>query len=431
MHETGGLYMTQKELERLTILQLYEAGSLWQQDAAKKLQISTRQFRRLYRAYKTHGVSAVVSKHRNKPGNRKCVLGLKERAISLIKTHYVDFGPTLAKEKLWQRDGIQLSVETVRQLMIQEDLWQPKAIKERRVHALRKRRARFGELIQIDGSPHDWFEGRGPKCTLLVFIDDATGIIVGLRFAQSETTFAYFEIMRQYIATYGLPMALYSDKHGVFKVNQVAPKSGTGFTQFGRAMAALGVETIFANSPQAKGRVERTNRTLQDRLIKEMRLRGINDRDTANAFLDEYREIHNRQFAIAPADPVDAHCKLENISILDQHFVLKIERTLSKTLTLQHHSQVYQIEAPGKTRRLSQAKVTVCEDASGKITILHDETELMFSVYNKSRKNFEPYDAKAIESKTIIRMPFSLKAPISGLIPVPLEEVEHLNKSMH
>ena len=200
---------------------------------------------------------------------------MKQQAIDLIYRQYPDFGPTLAHEKLTEKHGLDLSRETVRQLMITEGLWKPKKAKKLVVHQMRERRACLGELVQIDGSPHPWFEERGPTCNLLVYIDDATGRLMELYFTPGETTFSYFAATERYLARFGKPVAFYSDKNSIFKVNIKNALTGTGMTQFGRAMKELDIKIICANTPQVKGRVERAIQILQDRLVKEMRLRDI------------------------------------------------------------------------------------------------------------------------------------------------------------
>ncbi|MGH6847570.1 MAG: ISNCY family transposase [Methylocella sp.] len=204
------------------------------------------------------------------------------------KDKYPDFGATLACEMFAELEELGVSVETVRRIQIKLGLWKPKARRYKRVFQVRQRRPRFGERVQIDGSPHDWLEGRGPRCTLIVFIDDASGKLMGLRFAPAETTRVYLEALRDYVLVHGLPLAFYSDRHGIFRVNAKESAkesaSGDGFTEFGRVMQRLEIESNCARTPQAKGRVERANQTLQDRLVKEMRLRGIATMEEANAF---------------------------------------------------------------------------------------------------------------------------------------------------
>src|SRR3970040_2403205 len=229
------------------------------------------------------------------------------RILNLLKTKYRGFGPTLAHEKLVEKEKLKLSDESVRQLMIAEDLWKPRKVKKVVTHQLRERRACFGELIQIDGSPHDWFEGRAAACVLLVFIDDATGKLVQLRFVESESFFSYAGAAEEYFRRYGKPIAFYSDKPGIFRVNLPSAGSGDALTQFGRAMQELDIQIICANTPQAKGRVERVIQTLQDRLPKELRLRGISNRMAGNAYLPEFIVDFNRRFAVEPRSSVDAH----------------------------------------------------------------------------------------------------------------------------
>ncbi len=218
-----------------------------------------------------------------------------------MKERYEGFGPTLAAEKLLERDGIVVSAETVRRLQIGLKLWRPKTRRAKRVFQLRERRSRFGELVQIDGSQHDWFEGRGPRCTLIVFIDDATGRLTSLRFAPVESGLAYLEALRDQVLTHGCPLAFYSDRHGIFRVNAKDAQSGDGKTEFGRVPERLEIGLINALTPQAKGRVERANQTLQDRLVKEMRLRNLCSIAEAQAYLPEFILEWNEKFGVEPS----------------------------------------------------------------------------------------------------------------------------------
>ena len=233
------LTMSTEELERLTLFERLDKGDLKQIEVARCLGLSTRHVRRLQRKYEEEGPSGLISGHRGKPSNHQLAADLKERALALVKAHYSDFGPTLAAEYLYQRHGLRLGVETLRQAMMTHRLWQSRRKKKKRVYQQRERRAQFGELVQLDGSYHDWFEGRAEKCCLLVLVDDATSAIIGAYFCPAETTFNYFKVLTDYFQTYGLPMALYSDKHGVFRVNMKSAQSGNGLTQFGRAMHQL------------------------------------------------------------------------------------------------------------------------------------------------------------------------------------------------
>jgi hypothetical protein len=248
-----------------------------------------------------------VSRQRGRPSHRRMNEALRARIGGLLKEKYADFGATLATEKLLELDGIQVSVEMVRRIQIGLRLWRPKTRRARRVFQLRERRPRFGELIQIDGSPHDWFEGRAPRCTLIVFIDDATSRLTALRFAPVESGKAYLDTLRDQVLTHGRPLAFYSDRHGIFRVNAKDAEGGDGKTEFGRVVERLDIALINALTPQAKGRVERANQTLRDRLIKEMRLRNISSMEAAQAFLPSFMLKWNEKFSVDPSDTVPAH----------------------------------------------------------------------------------------------------------------------------
>lgn len=321
---------------------------------------------------------------------------MKQNILTLIKDKYADFGPTFLGEKLLENHNIAVSKETLRRLMINENIWQAKRQKIARVHQMRERRSCFGELIQIDGSPHDWFESRGNKCCLIVFIDDATDRIVSLRFAETETTAAYFEAAKAYITQYGLPVAFYSDRHSIFRVNTPGCDSET---QFGRAVRELGIEIICARSAQAKGRVERANQTFQDRLVKEMRLLGISDIAAANAYLPEFMLKHNAKFAVAPQSDVDEHVKLIGNANLDLIFCYKTTRKLSHNLELSYCNVTYQIKTKTKGYRLRHAVVNVCEDLTGKVTITYQGKQLEYSCHTKQQKTAEIIGAKALNHK--------------------------------
>jgi len=280
------LLMSGKELNRLEVMQRLSEKRMSQKEAGVILSLSMRQVKRLLKAYRKRGAMGLVSKHRGRKGNNRLSDEVKRRALNLLKTKYKGFGPTLAHEKLVEREKLKLSDESVRQLMIAEDLWKPRKVKQVVPHQLRERRACFGELVQIDGSPHDWFEGRAEACVLLVFIDDATGKLVQLGFVESESFFSYCQAAEGYFRQFGKPVAFYSDKNSIFRVNQPSAGSHDDLTQFGRAMLELEIEIICANTPQAKGRVERVIQTLQDRLPKEMRLRSISNMIDGNAVND-------------------------------------------------------------------------------------------------------------------------------------------------
>jgi transposase len=392
------LTMSNREITRLEAMSRIKDKRLTQKEAARMLNLSVRQVKRLYRAYQEHGAKGLISARRGKPSNHRLEAGVEQQVMDLLKEKYEDFGPTLAHEKLTEVHGISISRESVRKLMILEGMWKPKCAKKPSVHQMRERRACYGELEQIDGSDHAWFEERGPKCTLLVMIDDATGLIGELWFVPDETFFAYCEAVRHYVERYGKPVAFYSDKHGIFRVNQPRPLGQTsGLTQFGRAMEELDIQIICANTPQAKGRIERANQTLQDRLVKELRLRGISDIDSANAYLPEFREDFNRRFAVAPRSNHDAHRPLLTSENLDLILTHQKTGTLSKNLTVQYNHIIYQVQSERPDYTLRKAKVTLCENAQGEVTILYQNKPLAYTVYQKAPRQAEVADSKTLD----------------------------------
>ena len=390
--------MSNQEITRLEAMQRIKDKRLTQAEAGQLLGISTRQVKRLYQAYRKKGAKGLISARRGKPSNNRLDAGIVQQALDLIKEKYTDFGPTLAHEKLAEVHQMQVSRESVRRIMIEEGMWKPKRAKKPPVHQMRERRACFGELVQIDGSDHAWFEERGPRCTLLVYIDDATGQILELWFVPDETFFGYCEASRHHIEHYGKPVAYYSDKHGIFRVNQPRPLGTTsGLTQFGRAMQELEIQIICANTPQAKGRIERANQTLQDRLVKELRLRGISDMEAGNTYLPEFREDFNRRFAVAPRSSHDAHrplLKTENLELILTH---QEERTLSKNLTVQANNVIYQIQSERPDYTLRKAKVIVCENAKGEVTILYKNKPLSYSIFHKPSRQAQVVDTKTLD----------------------------------
>ena len=389
--------MSNKEVEQITVYQQLETGILRQKDAATMLGISTRQVRNKLKSYRNKGAAALVSKKRGKRSNHAYADAIKNNVIDIIRTKYKDFGPTLACEYLLARHQLKYSKETIRSWMIAAGLWKLKKEKHKAVHQPRLRRACFGELVQIDGSPHAWFEDRGEYCCLITFIDDATSKIVLARFFPAETTFAYMSMMGEYIKKYGKPAELYSDKHGIFRINAVEAKSGTGFTQFGRAMKELGITVHHASCAPAKGRVERSNLTQQDRLVKWLRIEGISDPETANKHIDRYmEEQHNAKFAVAPRNTEDLHTAVADLENLKIILTLQEMRSVSKNITLQYKNKTYAIQVPDKGNRLRQAKVTVCEAQSGEITLLHNNKSLSYKVYDKNQHYSEPVTAKEL-----------------------------------
>lgn len=390
------IIMSIKEIDRSDAFFKLKEKILSQSQVAEILGISVRQVKRIFKKYKKHGTAALISQKRGQKGNYRLAESLKDLALAYIREKYRDFGPFLAHEKLTEVHKLKISLTVIRKLMIQDGLWDPQMKKRKRTYQLRERRSRKGELIQIDGSPHDWFEGRAPKCTLLKCVDDATGEMLAALFAPSEALWPYYALMRQYIQKHGRPLTLYSDKHGVFKVNQSGALISEGITQFGRAMKTLKIELIFANTPQAKGRIERKNRVSQDRLVKEMRLLKISTLEEANAFLPTYIEDHNRRFAVAPKDPNNAHRPLLLEQDLDLIFTIQEFRQLSKNLTLQYKNTIYQIKTERDAYTLRKTKVAIYEKEDGAIEIFYNGKPLAFTTYNSQQKQGEEVSSKEL-----------------------------------
>ena len=364
-----------EEADRVVVIRDVVEKRLRQREAAERLGIGVRQVKRLIRRYRERGTVGLASGHRGRRPNHAIDDVVRRQVLERLRERYADFGPTFAREKLVELHGHRLSVETLRAWMIVDGLWRAKARRTVRVHQSWPRRECVGDLVQIDGSPHDWFEGRAPECTLIVFVDDATTRLLATRFSPTETTEAYMETTREHLAAHGRPVAYYSDRYSVFRVNKRDKEDE--LTQFSRALRTLDIAAIQAGSPQAKGRVERANRTLQDRLVKEMRLRGIDGMEAGNAYLPEFMADFNRRFAVAPRNPVDAHrAVLHDAAELDLILCEQHGRKLTKNLTIRFECREYQVTGHGKGYRLRGAEVTVCKAFDGAVTVLRDGREL-------------------------------------------------------
>jgi hypothetical protein len=413
--------MSRTEIDRMSVLQDVASGRIKVAEAATLMGLGRRQVFRLAKAYGQHGPEALVSRRRGRPSNRSYPATLRTEAIGIVRERYSDFGPTLAAEKLTELHGIHLGRETLRQWMMAAGLWQDRRARLKPVHQPRYRRECLGELIQIDGSEHWWFEERGPQCTLLVYIDDATSRLMHLQFVESESTFDYFAATRSYLEHHGKPVAFYSDKHGVFRVNRKDAASGDGMTQFGRALHALNIDIICANSSQAKGRVERAHSTLQDRLVKEMRLRGIDTIAAGNGFLPAFMEVYNARFAKAPFNDRDVHRLLAEHDDLDDAFAWKEERSVSVNLTLQYDQVVFMLEPNAITRPLARKRVTVIDYPDGRLVIRHNGLDLPYRTFDKrpqvnqaaivENKRLGPILAYIAEQQKQLDMSRSAKAP--------------------
>jgi len=370
--------MTEQEMYRYTLIQQVNAKTLKQNKAAEILGISTRQFRKLQDRVRKEGAKGITSRHRKTKGNHQRSIEMKNSTLALIRERYENCGPTFIKEKLNEWHNIDISDETIRLWMIDACIWVPK-ISRKAIHLPRLRRDCFGELIQGDGSPHHWFGEDLPAATAIVLIDDATSTLTAVHFSEQETTDSYFIALEQHMTKYGIPLALYTDKYSVFKTSK-----GNGKTQMQRALEELNVQLILANSPQAKGRVERVNRTLQDRLMQEFRLRGIKTIAQANAFMPEYIKMHNQKFSKKPKSSFDAHRSLEGYN-LERILVHCEARTLSSSGTFQYINKFFVVQNILEIRRLKGKKVKVYHLRNGMLKVFLGAKEIQVKLLEECR----------------------------------------------
>jgi len=368
--------MTQQELKRLHIIHKAIDKAITQLEAAGIIGICLRQTQRIVKAVKVEGDKGVIHKSRGQLSNRALPDKIKDKVLKLYKEKYHDFGPTLGSEKLFEIDKIKINDETLRLWLLQAGI--PYKKRKARPHRQwRERKHSFGEMIQMDGSHHNWFESRGPECVLMGYIDDATGRPFA-RFYPYEGTLPAMDSFKRYIEKFGMPVSIYLDKHPTYKstrkqtiedeLNNAEPLS-----QFSRAVKELGVDVIYADSPQAKGRIERLFNTFQNRLIKEMRLKGIKTIKEANKFLKYYLPIYTKRFAVVPTNNTDLHRPVRKGVDLDAVFCVKTIRVLRNDFTVAHNSKLYQIED-----NVNAAKLTVEERANGSIHISCRNTDLKF-----------------------------------------------------
>ncbi len=368
--------MTQGELKRLHVIRKALDKSITQAEAAGIIGVCLRQAQRIVKAVRVEGDKGVIHKSRGQPSNRALSDKIKDKSLRLYKAKYHDFGPTLGSEKLFEIDKIKINDETLRLWLLEAGI--PYKKRKARPHRQwRQRKACCGEMVQMDGSHHDWFEGRGPECVLMGYIDDATGRPFA-RFYPYEGTLPAMDSFKRYIVKFGLPVSIYLDKHPTYKstkkqtieeeLNNTAPLSHVG-----RALEELGVNVIYADSPQAKGRIERLFNTFQNRLIKEMRLKGIRTIKEANKFLKYYLRIYTKRFAIQPANDTDLHRPVPKGTVLDAALCVKTMRVLRNDFTVAHNNKLYQIED-----NVTAERVTVEERANGSTHITYRNTELKF-----------------------------------------------------
>jgi len=377
----GRIPMGQKELLRSKMLEMVRQGKITLKAAAVTMRVCYRQGIRLYAAYREEGDAGLVHGNCGKESNNRLPETVRSAAVQAYRERYSDFGPTFAAEKLKEEKGLAINAASLRNLLIEAGEWKGKR-QSKEYRSRRERRARFGELVQFDGSHHRWFEGRGPVCCLMTMIDDATNTRIA-RFFEQETVEAAMTVFSLWIKSYGIPEALYCDKKNAFVLTRDPTDAEllAGVTEpkshFGRACDKLGVQVIAANSPQAKGRVERNHGLDQDRLVKELRLKGISTIAEANRFLEKtYLPKMNEKFSRPPADTADAHVPLGNVSLKDI-FCFLYERTISNDYVVRFEKRLFQILKSNSTLPKPKDKVTIRIRLDGSLSILWKGTNLL------------------------------------------------------
>jgi len=395
--EMDMITMSRRETKRLHIIHQALDKRITQKTAAELVGLSSRQLRRMLKRVREEGDDGISHRSRGKVSNRRVPQKVKDKALKLYREKYSDFGPTFASEKLLDVHEIKLSDETLRLWLNKENIPYEKR-KGRKHRQWRERKHHFGEMVQMDGSHHDWFEGRGPKCVLMGYIDDATGTVYG-RFYDYEGTMPAMDSFKRYIKRYGMPQSVYLDKHTTYKSTAKQSiedelEDKKPMSQFERSLSELEVTIIHANSPQAKGRVERSFRTLQDRLVKEMRLAEVSRVDQANEFLKSYLPTYNKKFKVKPVSEVDVHQSAPFSRVLDKIFCIRDERTLQNDFTIAYNGKLYQIKDTVKTR-----KVTVEERMDGSLHITHKGLDLNYREITTRPAKENPKKPAVIQEK--------------------------------
>ena len=389
MGNQGTITLSQKELNRVAVISECVKGTTSVRRAAALLQLSPRQVKRLKRNFRSGGAAAMGHAGRGRASPRRTPTPVRQRILHLARTTYAGFNDHHLTEKLCEVEGLAIGRETLRQLLRAAGIGPPRRRRPPAHRQRRPRRLREGEMLQVDGSPHDWLEGRGPQITLLGFQDDATGKVVGAEFFPTETAYGYFRVFRRVLRRYGVPLSLYGDRCGVFVRNdhhwsleeELAGRQQP--TQFGRALAQLGVTFIPALSPQAKGRIERLWGVFQDRLRSELRLAGAADGATANQVLRRFLPDYNRRFGRAPAQAEKAWRPAPRD--LDRICCFLHERVVSNDNVVQWDGRRFQI--PPQPRRFSfaGAHVQLVQDLAGRIAVYHGDAKLQVEALGEGR----------------------------------------------
>lgn len=409
------LIMSRKEREQLKVFEKLEAGEITQVIAGQMLNMSDRNIRKKIKSYREKGDSGLIHQSRGRPSHKRWDDSERAMAMDLLRTKWTGFGPTFAAEKLEEFEGIKVSRETLRKAMIVDDLWAVGKRKQQ-YRQRRDRKLMVGVLVQLDGSPHDWFEGRGPRCTLLVFIDDATSRILWLEFVESESFEGVAKATKKYIERWGRPVAFYVDFGSVFKVNLNNPE-GERKTQYERILGDLDIDLSHATSPQAKGRVERCNKTMQDRLIKEMRLAGISSMDEANRFVQQgdFIEKHNARFAVPPAKEGDAHRAIRGYDLY-KIFCSKEERIVTSDFTVSYKGRILQLAKDQPATIRPKDHVIICLHLDEKITVRIRSVQLNFrEIGMRKQKKLTPVEYVSQENALGIEKG-AANIPLEGLL---------------
>jgi len=396
--------LTMQEINRYEVVQKLIGKRISEEEARKMINLkSVRQVRRIKKRIIREGVNGVTHRSRGRPGNRKLDDSFTKEIIKTVKEKYYDFKPTFAAEKLLENHNLKIGREKLRQLMTKEGLWKPKSRKQpKNRHVWRARKDNYGEMQQFDGSYHYWLEDRGDELCLLLSVDDATGKITHAKFDKNEGTVAVFRFWLEYFKKNGLPVSIYLDKFSTYKINHPAAVDNKELmTQFERAMNQVGVKPISANSPEAKGRVERMNGTLQDRLVKELRLANISTAEDANKFLKTYIPEFNKQFAVVPKKQANLHKpisgKLKNK--LPQIFSIQSQRKVNNDYTIMFKNQFFQLEEKQPTTIFKKDTVTIEEHLSGEIKINFKGNYLNYIVLPERPKKIKDIPVAALTNR--------------------------------
>lgn len=391
--------MTREEIQRYQIIRKVLEREINQREASQVLRLSDRQIRRIVKRVKVEGEAGVVHRSRGRAGNRSIKQSFKEKVLKLYRNCYEGFGPTLASEKLLERDGLKVNDETLRLWLIKDALWQAKSRRVRKSLSWRERKAHFGEMVQLDGSHHDWLEARGPKLVLMGYIDDATGKFYG-RFYGYEGTMPAMDSLKGYTNKYGIPKSIYLDRHSTYKINKKYTYTDWPFrdkeelTQFGRACKQLGIELIYANSPQAKGRVERVFETLQDRLVKELRLAKASGCKEANIVLERFQDGFNNKFQVAARRKGNLHRPVDKRIKLDDILSCQTQHSLRNDRTILHNKRWYQV-----LNRIRAHDVTVYDYLNGRMSIKYGANRLDYKTIKGPIMRIAPVKPKAFKSR--------------------------------